>query len=64
MRHMTREYCLSKADECQQEAERAKDQSTRRVFEFYVRHWIKLADTFLDGSSYHQTHGREAHRSH
>jgi hypothetical protein len=64
MRHMTREYCLSKADECQREAERAKDQGTRRVFEFYVRHWIKLADTFLDRSAYHQSHGRETYRSH
>jgi len=46
MRHMTREYCLAKADECQREAERAKDPGTRRAFEFYVSHWRKLADTF------------------
>jgi len=61
---MTRQYCLSKANECQQEAERAKDPGTRRAFEFYVRHWLKLADTFQSSHRAPAKGRRDAHQPH
>ena len=60
---MTREYCLAKADECRREAEKAADKGTRRAFEHYVRHWLKLADGFPDPAIFRPAPRKVAHRS-
>ena len=47
----TAEYCLARAVECDEKAERCKDQKNKTIFFDLARRWRSLARESQDGAS-------------